>query len=353
MRENKKVWGRGEINPRVGAAIMPATKSYRRVRIVLWSFLAGLAYCALTPSAIAQAYPTKQIRVISPYVSGGGSDLVARAFAAALHERFGQPAVVENRGGANGNIALDLVASAPPDGHTLLLCTSALAINPSLYKTSYDPINSFTPISMILRGTLLLVVHPSVPARDVKELIVLAKKQPGQLTFSSFGSGSPAHLAGELMKDMSGIDMLHVPYKGSAPALLDVIAGRVSMTFSVMTVVLPHVKAGKVRAIGLATKERSEGYEEFRTLDESGLRGFEVAGWNGVCGPAGLPKEISARLHSLIVETFGSDAMRSRFVKMGYGILRHPTSPEEFAAKIRSDFEKWAKVIKAAGIKPD
>lgn len=301
----------------------------------------------------AQVYPGKPIRIIVPFAPGGGADIIARAVAAGLNVRFGQPVTVENRPGANTIIGTELVANAPPDGYTLLLCNSSFAVNPSLYKTNYDAVKSFTPISMIVRGTMLLVVHPSLPVRNVKELIALAKARPGELTYSSYGTGSVAHLAGELLKSMAGVNMLHVPYKGASPAIIDVVAGRISATFAVMSVVLPFVQSGKLRALGVAAGERSLGHKEFPTLAESGLPGFDVQGWNGVCGPAGLPIEVVGKLHSGIVDTFASDEAHNKFLSMGFDILRRSSSPEAFAALIRSDVQKWAKVVKDADVKPD
>jgi len=311
------------------------------------------AAVAITLSAAAQPYPTRAIRIIVPFAPGGGADIIARASAAGLTERFGRSVTVENRPGANTIIGTEAAANAPPDGYTLLLCNSSFAINPSLYKTSYDAVKSFTPISMIVRGTLVLVVHPSLPVKDVKELIALAKAHPGELTYSSYGSGSIAHLAGELLKSTARVDIVHVPYKGAAPAIMDVIAGRVSMTFAVMAPVLPFIQSGKVKALGLATRERGLSHNEFRTLHESGLPGFDVQGWNGLCAPAGVPKDIIDRLHAALVDTFGGDEARNKFIKLGFDMLQRPGSPDEFAALIRADVQKWQKVVKEAGIKAD
>ena len=248
----------------------------------------------------AQTYPGKPIRIIIPYAPGGGQDVLARALANGLSERLGQPVIVENRGGANTIIGTEFVATSPADGYTLLLCSGALVINPSLYKTSYDAAKSFTPISQMLGGSLMLVVHPSIPAQNVRELVAFAKTKPGQLSYSSYGTGSPSHLAGELLESMTSIEMLHVPFKGSTPAITEVVSGRVSMSFAVMSPVLPFVRSGRVRAIGVASAERMAGYKEFPTLAESGLPGFDVAGWNGLCGPAGLSREVVGRLYASI-----------------------------------------------------
>ncbi|HSQ02783.1 MAG TPA: tripartite tricarboxylate transporter substrate binding protein [Burkholderiales bacterium] len=311
------------------------------------------AAIAIALPAAAQPYPTKAIRIIVPFAPGGGADIIARASAAGLGERFGRSVTVENRPGANTIIGTEAAANAPPDGYTLLLCNSSFAINPSLYKTSYDAVKSFAPIGMIVRGTLVLVVHPSLPVKNVKELIALAKAHPGELTYSSYGSGSIAHLAGELMKSMARVDIVHVPYKGASPAIMDVIAGRVSMTFAVMAPVLPFIQSGKVKALGLATRERGLSHNEFRTLNETGLPGFDVQGWNGLCAPAGVPKDIITKLHAGLVDTFGGDEARAKFIKLGFDMLQRPSTPDEFAALIRADVEKWQKVVKEAGIKAD
>jgi len=312
-----------------------------------------IALLALCGAAIAhaQTYPSKPIRIIVPFVPGGGSDTIARGLASGLNERLGQPVVVENRGGANTIIGTEYVANSPADGYTLLLCTGSFSINPSLYKINYDPVKSFTPVSMFLEGSLLLVVHPSLPVTNVRELIALAKARPGELTFSSYGTGSPAHLAGELMKSMAGIDMLHIPFKGSVPAISEVVSGRVSMSFAVMTPVISFVQSGRLRALGTASRERSLGFKEFPTIAESGLPGFEASGWNGICAPGGLPKEILARLHGAIVDTFATEEARNKFIKIGFNMLPRPTSPDEFSAMIRAEIQKWAKVVKDAGIK--
>jgi tripartite-type tricarboxylate transporter receptor subunit TctC len=301
----------------------------------------------------AQTYPGKPIRIIIPYAPGGGQDVLARALANGLSERLGQPVIVENRGGANTIIGTEFVATSPADGYTLLLCSGALVINPSLYKTSYDAAKSFTPISQMLGGSLMLVVHPSIPAQNVRELVAFAKTKPGQLSYSSYGTGSPSHLAGELLESMTSIEMLHVPFKGSTPAITEVVSGRVSMSFAVMSPVLPFVRSGRVRAIGVASAERMAGYKEFPTLAESGLPGFDVAGWNGLCGPAGLFREVVGRLYASIVDYFAVEEVRKNLTNIGLNVLPRPTSPEEFATRILADIEKFGKLVKRAGIKPE
>jgi tripartite-type tricarboxylate transporter receptor subunit TctC len=307
--------------------------------------LAGTPCSAATPS-----YPTKPIRLVVPYPAGGGGDAGARIIGAALQERFGQPVVVDNRGGANTIVGSEYVANAPADGYTLLFCVSALASNASLYKTKYDPIKSFTPISLVLRSTMVLVVNPAFPARDVKELIALAKAKPGELTFSSFGAGSSAHLAGELLKSMAGVDMLHVPFKGGAQAVTEVIANRISMSFATLPSATPFMKSGQIRAIGVATAARNEMYKELPTVAESGLPGYEAQGWNGICGPAGVPKPIVTQIHAALADASARPETRARFQALGYEVME-PMSPEAFAGMIRENISKWQKVVKATGIK--
>jgi len=308
-----------------------------------------------SPSGAAHAYPVKPIRIVVPYATGGGTDTIARIVGAGLHERLKQPAVIDNRGGANGIIGTDIVAASPPDGYTLLACTTAVATNASLYKgtTNYDPVKSFVPVSLVVQATMLLVVPPALPVRNVKELITLAKDKPGQLAFSSYGNGSSPHLAGELFKSMAGVDMLHVPFKGGAPAITEVVAGRVAMTFATISAVLPHVQAGRVKALGVATLERNARYKDLPTIAESGLPGFEAAGgWTGICAPAGTPRPIVSKLHAAIADTVKTPDVRTRFFNLGYEIYP-PMSPEQFAALMQAEVHKWAKVVKDLNIRAE
>ncbi|MGZ5151285.1 MAG: tripartite tricarboxylate transporter substrate binding protein [Burkholderiales bacterium] len=329
-----------QVTPRGGVA-----------RIVKQLLFGVVALCGAA-AAPAQNYPVKPVRIIVPFVPGGGSDTIARGVASGLTERLGQPFVVENRGGANTIIGTEYVANQPPDGYTILLCTGSLATNPSLYKQlKYDPVKSFTPIGLMLWGSSLLVVHPSLPVHNVKELIAFARANPGKLTYTSYGTGSPAHLAGELFGIMTGSEMLHVPFKGSSPAITEVVSGRASMTFGVMVPTLPFVKSGRLRPLGVASPTRNPRYPEFPTIAESGLPGYEAQGFNGLCGPAGMPKEIVAKLNSALSDFLAAKETREKFLTLGFNMLERPTSPEEFGNIIRAQTEKWAKVIKTAGIK--
>lgn len=298
----------------------------------------------------AQNYPSKPIRLVVPFVPGGGSDATARVIASGMSERLGQQVIVENRGGANTIVGTEYVAGQRPDGYTLLVCTGSFVINPSLYKLKYDTLRDFTPVTQYLSGQLLLVVHPSIPARNTKELLALARSKPGELTFASYGAGSPAHLAGELLKNMTDINMLHIPFKGSAPSISEVVAGRVSMTFGVVVPVMPHVKAGKLRAIGFATPERRPAFPDIPTIAET-VPGFEAVGFNGICAHSGTPSEIIERLNGAIQETLAQPEIRDKIVRSGADLVDKPKGPKEFGALVRAEIAKWKKVVDTAGIK--
>jgi len=317
--------------------------------------IAALAPCAVASASDTTLFPTKPLRIVVPYAPGGGTDTIVRIIGTGLQERLRQPVIIDNRGGANGIVGAELVAAATPDGYTLLACTTAVATNASLYKgkTKYDPVKSFAPIGLAVQATLLLVVNPSLPVRNVKELIALAKAKPGELAFSSYGNGSSPHLAAELFKKMAGIDMLHVPFKGGAPAVAEVMAGRVAMTFGTISLLHAHVQAGRVRALGVTTLERSPRYKALPSLAESDLPGYEAAGgWTGICAPAGTPSAVIATLHSSIAEIMAEPQVVARFVNLGYEIFK-PMSPEQFAAMIRAETEKWAKVVIELNVRPD
>jgi tripartite-type tricarboxylate transporter receptor subunit TctC len=296
-------------------------------------------------------YPSKPIRMIVGFAPGGGTDTTARAIAQKLTPVLGQQIVVDNRSGAAGNIATELVAHAPPDGYTLLMGTiAALAINVSLYdKLPFDPVRDFAPITLAVSSTNVLVVHPSVAANSVKELIALAKSKPGQLTYGSSGIGGAGHLAGELFKTMARIDMVHVPYKGGAPAMLELIAGQVQLVFATAETAVPQIKSGKVRALGVTTSKRSALLPEIPTIAEAGLPGYEANNWYGVLAPAHTPHAIVTRLNSAIVGVLNSPDLKETLFRQGLDAT--PTTPEQFAAYIKSEIAKWAIVVKAANAK--
>ena len=304
-------------------------------------------------SAAAQTtYPEKSIRMVVGYSPGGQPDVVARLLGQKLAEAWGKPVVIENVTGAAGTIAADRVAKAPPDGYTLgLLAIPEITINQSLYKLAYDPVKDFAPISQVAVGQTLLVVHNAVPARNLQELIKLARARPGELTFASPGSGTSPHLTAELLKSVAGLDIRHIPYKGGTAAIPDLLGGRVMMMFSPMAVSLPLARAGKVRGLAVSSLRRSSAAPELPTIAESGYPGFDVSGWTGLLAPARTPAIIVGKLHLETVKALAQPDLRAKLADIGMEVIGN--SPDEFAAVIKSEIPKWAKVIKDAGIKPD
>jgi tripartite-type tricarboxylate transporter receptor subunit TctC len=315
------------------------------------------ALCAsatLPVLALAGTYPDKPIRLVVPFPAGGATDLMARSMAQKLGERLGQTVIIENRAGAGGSLGAEAVATAAPDGYTLLFATmGSLTINPSIYKTlRYNPLTSFEPISLTHGTSNLLVVHPSVKATSVAELIALARKQPGELTFASSGNGTTSHLSGELFKSLAHVDMMHVPYKGSAPAMTDFLGGRISMMFDTTSNFVDHVKSGKLRALGVTGHKRSPALPTVPSISESpGMAEYDMTLWLDVLAPAGTPKEVIARLHREI----GTEMALPEIVKQmaDAGIDVRVSTPAEFSALIRSDMAKWAAVVKRAGLQAE
>ena len=315
---------------------------------------ASLAFIALSaPQAHAQAYPSKTIRFVVPYPAGGPLDTVARLLGAKVGESVGQPVVVENKPGAGGNIGADIVAKSPADGYTILMGAVAThAINPSLYKSiPYDPIKDFAPVTQVASTPNVLVVNPGVPAKDVRELIAYAKANPGKLSFGSGSIGSAGHLAGELFKATAGVDMVHVPYKGAAPAMQDLIGGRIQLMFDNLASSLGQVKAGKVRALAVTTAKRSPLAPDLPTIAETGVPGFDISTWFGIFAPAGTPKPALDRLHAEFAKALAAADVRDRMTSMGAEPVGN--TPDEFAAFVRSEGEKYSKVIRASGAKVD
>ena len=308
---------------------------------------------AVAHHAGAQGYPEKPIRFIVPNPPGGGADLVARVIGPKLADSWGQQVVVDNRAGAGGIIGTELAAKAEPNGYTLLLgFTANLCFAPSLFsKLPYDVVKDFSPVTLVGATSYVLAVHPSVPARSVKELVALARSKPGQLNFASNGNGQANHLAGELFKTMAGINMEHVPYKGGGPALAAVLGGETQMIFGSMLSTLPHVRAGRLRGLAVTAANRSTAAADLPTVAEAGVAGYEVSTWIGVLVPARTPKEIVAKLHAEIVKILQTTEVRQRF--SGEGLEPLTTTPGEFAALIKADIAKWAEVIKGAGIRID
>ncbi|HEV7800311.1 MAG TPA: tripartite tricarboxylate transporter substrate binding protein [Burkholderiales bacterium] len=313
----------------------------------------AIALAGITVGAHAQTYPTKPIRFVVPFAAGGGSDLVARTVAQKITEALGQPVIVDNRAGAAGTIGADIAAKSPPDGHTLLLGSNGpLAINPSLYaKLPYDAARDFAPVSLATVMPFLLVVHPSLPVRNVKELIALAKSKPGQLNYGSPGNGSTTHLANELLKSMTGMQIAHVPYKGVAPAAIDLMSGQVQMMSGDLSTLLPHVRSGKMRAIAVTAAHRSSLLPDMPTVAESGVPGYDASGWFGVLVPAGTPRAIVERLNVAIAKGLATNDARVRLGALGGEVAA--STPEQFGAYVRTEAAKWGKLIKTLGLKAE
>jgi len=302
-------------------------------------------------SAAAQNYPVRPVRVIVPFTAGGNTDLTARTIGARLSEVFGQQIVVENRPGGATNIGTELVAKAPPDGYTILMGGATNAINMSTQaKPPYDTLRDFAPIILCVKGANLLAIHPSVPARNLKELIALAKARPGQLNFASSGLGSSNQMAGELLKMMANINIVHVPYKGNPQAITDTMAGHVEMVFSGVPALIPHIQSGRLRAIAIGSLKRFTAVPEVPTFDESGVKGYEATTWFGLMAPVKTPKEIVARWNVEVGKILASPDLKGRFINEGLEPMGG--TQEEFGKFIRSEIEKYAKVVVATGMKP-
>jgi len=312
-----------------------------------------LAAFAISAAAHAQVYPVKPIRMIVAYPPGGGTDIVGRTLAQKLGESLGQSVVVENRGGASGNIGTELAARAAPDGYTILMGNVAPnAINVSLFKElPFDPVADFAPVSLVASTPNILVVHPLTRARTVKEVIALAKAKPGAFNFASAGVGSSSHLAGELFRILAGADIVHVPYKGAGPAMVDVLSGQVQLYFATMPAAMPHVKTGKLAPVAVTSARRSQALPDLPTIAESGVPAYEASTWYGVLAPAHTPSAVVARLHGDIAKILADAALHARLADQGFDPVG--SSPEEFGAYIKSEILKWGKVIRDAGIRPE
>lgn len=306
-----------------------------------------------TTTALAQNYPAKSIRLLVPQSAGSATDTVGRAIAQKLSERMGQPVVIDNRAGASGLIAGEMVAKAPPDGHTLLIVSATHTVNPSLRKSMpYDAIRDFTPITLATGQSYLLLAHPSLPVKNVKELVQLAKARPGQINYASTAVGSLGHLGFELLKTTAGIDLVHITYKGVGPALTDIMGGHVSLLFLTIVSGLPQVKAGRLKGLAVSSLKRSPIAPDIPTVAESGvLPGFDVSGWYGILGPAHLPAAITGKLNSEIAAILKLQDIRERLAADGSEAVG--STPEAFAAHLKTEVAKWAKVVKAAGIKSE
>jgi len=302
-------------------------------------------------TAYAQTYPTKAIRLIVPFAPGGNVDITARAIGPVLAEALGQQIIIDNRGGAGGTIGADLVAKAAPDGYTLLMgSNSTVSVAPALYpKNPYDPVRDFAPVSLVSEVPFVLVLHPSVPAKTAKELIALAKSKPGRMTMASAGTGSSNHLVGELFQSMTGTKLTHVPYKGSGPALVDLMGGQVDVFFDQLSSSIGYLQSGKLRAIAVTTLKRSPHLPDVPSANESGVPGFDASTVTGIALPAATPADIVMKVHAALIKVLRAKTTRDSFARFGAETLE--SSPEEFAKFIRDDLAKWSKLVRETGIK--
>jgi tripartite-type tricarboxylate transporter receptor subunit TctC len=309
---------------------------------------AGLA--GATSLAGAQNYPARSIRFVVPFAPGGGNDILGRIVAQKLHESLGVPVVVDNRGGAGGTIGTDIVSKAPPDGYTMLINNVSLAVNVTLYsKLPYDTLKDLEPVSLAGRQPNILVVHPSLPVRSVKELLALAKAKPGQLAFASGGIGSSSHLSAELLKYMTKIDLVHVPYKGMGPALIDLVSGQTQLAMATMASALPHIRNKRMRPLAVSTGKRVAVVPDVPTMMEAGVKDFEYSTWYGVLVPAGTPQAVIARLNAELVKALAMPDVKERFGAQG--VEPGSTTAQEFKAFLNAEVKRWAPVIKASGMK--
>ena len=321
-------------------------------RIIRSLFAAAFACIAATAFAQAQDYPNRPVRFVLGQPAGGPTDIVARVLAQKLQDRWGQPVVVENRPGAGSNIGSELVVKAPKDGYTLLVGTVQQIVNPHLFSgVTWDPARDLAAVSLVTKAHIVLVAHPDAPAKTVKEIVALAKARPGSLSWASAGNGSTGHLTLELFKAITGVDVVHVPYKGTQPALADVLGGRVPVMFDGVITSLPHIKAGKLRPIAVASLTRSQLLPDVPTMTEAGLPGFEAVGLATVMAPAGTPAEIVNKVSGDIAAILKQPDVRDQLVGMGLEVVG--SSPAEFAAYVRSESEKWGKVIRDANVKAE
>ena len=325
---------------------------FTRRRALQGSLLATLAMPA-SRAALGQTYPSRSIRLVVPFPAGAGvSDIMARLIGQHLSAATGQQVVIDNRPGAGGNVGAEIAAKSAPDGYTLLMGSSALVVNPYLYaRMPYEPLTDFVPVTTVASNLLLLAVHPSVAAKSVAELIAYAKAHPGQLNYGSGGVGSTPYLATELFKSLVGIDVTHVPYKGGAPALADLVAGQLSFMIENMPGTMPYVNAGKLRALAVTSRQRSALAPDLPTMAEAGVPGYEMIGWNGIFAPKGTPPEVVARLHAELVKILHAPEVKQHLSTLG----AEPggEKPEDFAAFVKAESERWGKIIRDKGIKPE
>ena len=334
---------------------MPVQRRSGHCPLCALALIASIAYASCAgaqslPGAADAAYPGKAIRIVVPSSAGGSTDFLIRPLAAKLAEALGKPVLVENRPGAGSVIGTDLVVRAAPDGYTLLAAPASITMSPALYKLAFDPVRDLAPIANLSAFPNILVVHPSLPTRSVKELIALARSRPEQIHFGSSGVATGTHMSMELLMSMAGIKLVHVPYKGGAPGVVGLISGEVQVNFATITTALPHVKTGRLRPLAVSTARRSGAAPGIPTVSESGLKGFEYASWIGLLAPAGTPRAIIARLNTECVRTVQTTELKHILAAEGSEPVG--STPEQFAATIAAEVGRWTKVVKAAGIKP-
>ena len=309
------------------------------------------ALLALPQLAAAQEWPSKAVKIVVPFAPGGGSDFIARYVARRLSEELKQPFIVENKPGAGGNIGTEQGIKSPPDGYTLTLIASSYTVNASVYKLNFDPINDITPIIQVSQGPLVIVVNPKVPAKDLKELVALAKAKPDEVNYASSGPGSIVHAASELFNMTAGTKMTHVPYKGSGPALTDTIAGQTQVFFSSASTAVPHIAGGKLRAVAVTTKKRIPALPDVPTVAEQGIANYDVTLWHGLIGPKGMPPEVVAKVNAAVTRALKLKETEEQL--KNDGVAPAGGSPQQFADTIKREIDSWAKVVKAANIKAD
>jgi tripartite-type tricarboxylate transporter receptor subunit TctC len=320
------------------------------IRPLVSAAIAALALAHPLPG-VTQTYPTKPIRFIAPFAPGGGTDFIARVAAQKLTESLGQQVIVDNRPGAGGSLGAEIGAKMPADGYAFTIIAGSYAVNPSLYKLAFDPVNDITPIIQLSQGPFLIASHPSLPIRNIKDLIALAKSKPDGLTYASSGQGSIVHLATALFCDMAGVKMVHVPYKGTGPALTDTIAGHTQLLWGSVAAALPHVKSQRLRPIAVSTAKRIEAAPDVPTVNESGVKGYDVILWHGLIAPKGLPRSIVERVNGDLNKILKQKEMADKLA--GDGVTAAGGTPEQFGALIKRDIDTWHKVVLKAGVKPE
>ncbi|MBL8310905.1 MAG: tripartite tricarboxylate transporter substrate binding protein [Burkholderiales bacterium] len=325
----------------------------RATQLFLRAFVTGVVgACAVTAQAQDPAsYPNKPVKIIVPFAPGGGSDFMGRLLAKQLSEKLGQPFIVENKPGAGGNLGAEIAVKSPPDGYTLMLTAASYTVNPYVYKVPFDSLKDITPIAQLARGPFIIAVNPKVTANSLKELVDLAKKQPGKLSYASAGSGSITHIASEYFMDVAGIDVVHVPYKGTSPALTDTIAGNTQIVFGTVASTIPHVKGGKLRALAVSTPKRLAALPDVPTAMELGYKDYQVTNWHGLIGPKGMSPDIVAKLNKAVNETMGAKSMEANLESDG--LTASPGSAADFGAQLASESARWGAIVKKRNIKAD